>query len=379
MQKVPFGQLGFDVSRLGFGMMRLPTVKNEAGESVIDREETIAMVRTAIDGGVNYVDTAYGYHGGESEVVTGLALKDGYREKVTLTSKLPQWLVHEHSDMDKLLDEQLNRLDVPCLDFYILHALNLEAFKKMQALDYKGFYKRALKDGRIKHTGFSFHDDKAAFLQIIDDYDWDMAQIQINYLDDESQATAEGMRYAGKKGIPVVCMEPLRGGMLVNPPAEIRQMIDNNPRGYSPVEWAFRFVGNYPEIVTILSGMNTMEQVKDNLRIFKNVKPGALSAEDEAFTAQLKKAYLERIAVGCTKCDYCQPCPEGVLIPRIFEIYNNAYKFDDMSILRRDYRGVVKDNGEASRCVACGHCESACPQQLEIIKLLADIHEKAQA
>ncbi len=377
MQKVPFGKLGFDVSRLGFGMMRLPTRKNEQGENVIDRELAIKMVRKAIDNGVNYVDTAYGYHGGESEIVTGLALKDGYREKALLTTKLPQWLVNESKDMDRLLDEQLKKLDVPYLDFYLIHSLRREAFEKMQSLNYKEFLDRAKKDGRIRHAGFSFHDDKDAFIDIVDDYDWDLAQVQINYLDDEAQATAEGIRYAGRKGISVVAMEPLRGGALVSPPQEILDTIKANPRGHSPVEWAFRYVGNFPEIVTILSGMSNMEQVDDNLRIFNNITVGNLSKEDEAFVAGLKKAYLERIAIGCTQCEYCQPCPQGVLIPRIFDIYNRAYMFDDNGQLVRDYRHVIKDGGDASLCVQCGQCEAVCPQQLEIIKLLEKVHAEA--
>ncbi len=377
MQKVPFGKLGFDVSRLGFGMMRLPTMKNGQGENVVNRDLAINMVRKAVDNGVNYVDTAYGYHGGESEIVTGLALKDGYREKVKLTTKLPQWLVNESKDMDRLLDEQLKKLDVPYLDFYLIHSLRREAFEKMQSLNYKEFLDRAKRDGRIRHAGFSFHDDKDAFIDIIDDYDWDLAQVQINYLDDEAQATAEGIRYAGRKGVSVVCMEPLRGGALVNPPQEILDTINANPRGYTPVEWAFRYVGNYPEIVTILSGMSNMEQVEDNLRIFQNVTVGNLSKEDEVFVAGLKKAYLERIAIGCTHCDYCQPCPQGVLIPRIFDIYNRAYMFDDNHQLVRDYKGVINDNGDASLCVQCGQCEAACPQQLEIIRLLEKVHAEA--
>ncbi len=311
MQKVPFGKLGFDVSRLGFGMMRLPTRKNEQGENVIDRELAIKMVRKAIDNGVNYVDTAYGYHDGESEIVTGLALKHGYREKVKLTTKLPQWLVHEAKDMDRLLDEQLKKLDVPYVDFYLIHALNRESFHKMQSLDYKSFLKRAKADGRIMHTGFSFHDDKDAFIEIVNDHDWDLAQIQLNYLDDEYQATVDGMYYAASRGIGIVCMEPLRGGAIANPPQNIREMMNSYDKQYSPVEWAFRYVSSFKEVCTILSGMSSMQQVEQNLEIFGRVTTNNLNDQDSAFVKKLKKAYLERIAIGCTKCNYCQPCPRG--------------------------------------------------------------------
>ncbi len=377
MQYVPFGKLGFDVSRLGFGMMRLPTMTDDEGKVCIDRPEAMRMLRHAIDRGVNYVDTAYGYHFQESEILTGLALKDGYREKVKLTTKLPQWLVKEHADMDRLLDEQLRKLDVPYVDFYLVHSLTGDAFHRMQSLDYKGFLKRALKDGRIRHTGFSFHDEKDVFIEIVDDFDWELAQIQFNYLDDENQATLEGLRYAGRRGIPVVCMEPLRGGAIANPPQEIRDMMMENPRGWSPVEWAFRYAGDFPEVVTILSGMNSFPQVEDNLDIFSRVKPGTLTQQDHAFIREVKEAYLARIAVGCTQCNYCQPCPEGVLIPRIFAAWNGAYMFDNPVLFENAYRQILKEEGDAARCVACGQCEAVCPQQLLIIELLQKAQQQA--
>lgn len=377
MQTVPFGKLGFDVSRLGFGTMRLPTVENEAGKKEIDRDEAVRMVRYGIDRGISYVDTAYGYHDGQSEVVTGLALKAGYRAKVKLTSKLPQWLVHEYADMDKLLDEQLKKLDQPYLDFYLLHALGRDSFHKLQALDYKRFVRQALKDGRIKHIGFSFHDDAAAFIEILDDYDWDMAQIQFNYLDDENQATQKGLLYAGKKGISIVVMEPLRGGAIANPPAEIRELMAANDRAYSPVEWAFRYAGNFPEVVTILSGMSSFTQVQENLDIFSRVTSGSLNKKDLDFIKEIKAAYLSRVGIGCTRCNYCQPCPQGVQIPRIFAAYNEAFMLDKPESLSKEYSQIVKDKADASLCVSCGQCEEACPQQLKIIELLQMAHGEA--
>ncbi len=373
MQTVPFGKSGKQVSRLGFGMMRLPTLTKDDGSQVIDRDEAIRMLRHGIDQGITYVDTAYGYHGGESEIVTGLALKDGYRERVMLTTKLPQWLVNKYEDMDRLLDEQLQKLDVSYVDFYLLHALNGAAFDKLQKLGYQKFLEKAKSDGRIKNAGFSFHDEKDVFLRIIDDYDWDMAQIQFNYLDDEYQATLEGMRYAGKKGIPIVVMEPLRGGALANPPTDVLSFIEGHSSGYSPVEWAFRYVGDFPEVVTILSGMSTMDQVEDNLRIFRDVKTGSLTKEDHAFIKTLKESYLARVKIGCTACDYCQPCPQGVLIPRIFRAYNDAYKFNQPGSLKWQYSQIINENGEGALCVECGQCEAVCPQQLPIIQTLKEI------
>ena len=377
MQTVPFGKTGKIVSRLGFGMMRLPTVKKDDGSQPIDREEAIRMLRHGIDHGINYVDTAYGYHNGESEIVTGLGLKDGYRERVMLASKLPQWLVNKEEDMDRLLDEQLSKLDVSHLDFYLLHALNGAAFTKLQKLNYKKFLEKAKADGRIRFAGFSFHDEKAEFLRMIDDYDWDMAQIQFNYLDDQYQATVDGLRYAGDKGIPIVVMEPLRGGALANPPRNVKSLMDAHPSGRSAVNWAFRYVGDFPQVATILSGMTTMEQLKENLSVFEQVLPNSLTREEHDFIAQLKKSYLARVKIGCTGCDYCQPCPQGVLIPRIFAMYNESYMLNQPGSLHFRYSGVIKDGGDGSLCVECGQCEAACPQQLPIIETLKVIHGEA--
>ncbi len=378
MQYVPFGKTGRSVSRLGFGTMRFPTLTDKKGKSVIDREEAIAMLRHAIDQGVNYVDTAYGYHHGESEGLTGLALKDGYREQVMLTSKLPQWLVEKAEDMDRLLDEQLKKLDVSTLDFYLLHALDLKAFHRLQGFDYKKFLQKAQADGRVRHVGFSFHDDENAFMEILEDHAWDMAQIQFNYLDDENQATIRGLKRAGELDIPVVVMEPLRGGALASPPPEVEELIGENPRGYSPVEWAFRYCGQFTEVATILSGMSTMEQVKDNLRVFEKVAPGNLSDEDLRFVAQLKEAYVKRMKVGCTTCGYCQPCPEGVRIPQIFDLYNEAHMLGRQEAMKQQYQQLIKAQADGSLCVACGQCEALCPQQLPIINWLAAIDREVR-
>ena len=370
MQYVPFGKHGFDVSRLGFGCMRLPTVK-DGDRDVIDREKAIGMIRHGIDEGITYVDTAYPYHGGESETVVGLALKDGYREKVTLTTKLPVWAVNEEKDMNRLLDEQLKKLDVPYLDFYLLHAMGKDRIEKMQAFHYKDFFKQAVKDGRVKHPGFSFHDDHDTFLRLLNDYDgWGMAQIQFNYLDDEEQAGEAGLREAGKRGVPIVVMEPLRGGALANPPQNVKELIDQNPRKRSAVEWAFAYIADYPEVATILSGMSTPEQLDDNLRIFDHLTVGGMTEDDRAFAKELKKAYLSRMPVKCTGCEYCQPCPQGVHIPDIFEAYNAARMFDQPGRFTSSYARRIAQRQDVSQCVQCGACEAACPQHLNIIDML---------
>ena len=378
MQYVPFGHHGFSVSRLGFGCMRLPTRK-EGDQDVLDEQRAIALVRRGVDGGISYIDTAYAYHNGQSETLLAKALKDGYRERVTLTTKLATWAVNEEKDMNRLLDEQLRKLDVAYLDFYILHALNHDSFAKMQSFHYQDFFRQALKDGRIRHTGFSFHDDNAVFHQIMDDFDgWDMAQIQFNYLDDEHQATEEGLRYAGKRGVPVVVMEPLRGGALANPPAEVRAMMERYPVQCSPVEWAFRYVGDFDQVAVMLSGMSDEAQVQDNLRIFENVRPGCLSDADKRLIARLRAGYRKRMPIGCTGCAYCVPCPRGVGIPRVFAAYNEAAMFDRMADFPRRYQSFAENEQDAGRCVRCGLCEGKCPQHLPIRDWLQTVHTAGQ-
>lgn len=376
MQYVPFGKHGFDVSRLGMGCMRLPTMQQD-GQTVIDREAAIALIRRGIDNGVNYVDTAYGYHNGESEIVAGLALKDGYREKATLTTKLPVWLVKEEKDMNRLLDEQLKKLDVPYVDFYILHAMNKGRMELMRSLNYKAFLKEALADGRIRHTGFSFHDDKECFLDILHDYDnWGMAQIQFNYLDDDKQATEEGLKAAGKAGVPLVIMEPLRGGALANPPADVKALMATYPQKRSAVEWAFSYIADYAEVATILSGMSNQQQLDENIAVFDHLTVGGLTDADKAFIKQLKEAYLARIPIGCTGCRYCVPCPNDVVIPDIFHAYNENTMLGQSWKNSWHYGNIAKDGHDAAKCVGCGACEGVCPQSLSIIDLLAKINQE---
>lgn len=379
MQKVPFGKLGFDVSRLGMGCMRLPT-KQQDGKTVIDREAAISMIRSGIDQGINYVDTAYPYHDGESEIVVGEALKGGYREQVKLATKLPIWLVKEEKDMNRILDEQLKKLDVPYVDFYLLHAMNKERMELMRSLNYKKFFQEAIADGRIRHAAFSFHDDKDCFLDILHDYDnWSMAQIQYNYLDDDKQATEEGLKAAGKAGVPLVIMEPLRGGALANPPADVQQLMDGYEVKRSAVEWAFSYIAAYAEVATILSGMSSQQQLDENIRIFDNLTVGGLSDADKALVKELKKTYLARVPIGCTGCRYCVPCPNDVKIPSVFHAYNENTMLGQDWKHSWNYGNMVKDGADASKCVGCGACESQCPQSLPIIDLLAKIDKEYNA
>ncbi len=372
MQKISFRGLDIEVSRLGFGAMRLPT-KEADSKRVIDREEAVAMIRHAIDRGVTYMDTAYPYHGGESELVMGEALQGGYREKVVLATKLPVWLVKKREDMDRYLHEQLKKLKTDHVDFYLLHALNKNSFQTMQKLDYQEFLRKAVQEGKIRYPAFSFHDDGELFLRIIDDYPWKMAQIQLNLLDGEYQAGLDGMRYAYQKGVGIVVMEPLRGGALVTPPKEVQALYDDFPVRRSSVEWAFRYLYNMPEVMTILSGMSTMEQVKDNLRIFESAAMNVVSPEEEALFAKVKEAYLSRIKTSCTGCNYCQPCPKNVAIPTIFRGYDSAAMLDKKPEFHGRYRSLLDEGKDAGQCVACGLCEKACPQHLPVIRYLKEI------
>lgn len=379
MQYVPFGSLNFDVSRLGFGAMRLPTVTRDDGKTVPDAPRAVALIRSAIDGGVNYVDTAYPYHGGESEKVVGQALKDGYRERVKLATKLPCWAVNTREDMDRLLDEQLGKLQVSYVDFYLLHALSRDRWEKMKSLGVLEFLDSAVKNGRIRYPSFSFHDEYPVFEDIIQSYDWQMAQIQFNYLDINHQAGLKGMALANKRGVPVVVMEPLRGGSLAAPIADIQALLDAYPQKHSAVDWAFRYVGDFPAVATILSGMSDVNQVSDNLRIFEDVKVGGLSEADKALIDSLRETYRKRMPIGCTGCRYCLPCPQGVAIPGLFRAYNEANMFDQLGQFPRRYEEFARDQKDAGNCVQCGLCEDQCPQHLPIRDWLQTVHKAGAA
>lgn len=378
MQYVPFGNLGFDVSRLGFGSMRLPRVQ-QGEKAAPDVERSVALIRSAIDGGVTYVDTAYPYMGGESEKIVGLALKDGYRERVKLATKLPCWAVKTRADMDRLLDEQLNKLQLPYVDFYLVHALNRDRWEQMSALGVRAFLDGAVRDGRIRYPGFSFHDEYPVFRTILLDYDWQMAQIQFNYLDIDYQAGLKGIRLARARRVPLVVMEPLRGGALAAPSADIRAIMERYPQRRSPVDWAFRYAGNFAEVATILSGMSDEDQVADNLRIFDDVRVGALTEADKRLIACLRAAYKKRMPIGCTGCEYCLPCPQGVRIPRVFSAYNEANMFDALERFPRRYRELIDREQDGGRCVRCGLCEKQCPQHLPIRDWLQTVHKAGTA
>lgn len=370
MQYRPYGKLGFNASVFGMGLMRLPQEKRADGTTGIDHAEAIKMIRYAIDNGVNYLDTAYVYQNGESEIVAGEALQDGYRDKVKIATKLPVWLAENEDDARRMLNEELERLQTDKIDVYLLHSINRPYWKKIKELGMYDWMQKFKAEGLIDAIAFSYHDDYDTFVEMLDTYEWDMAQIQMNYLDVDFQATLKGMRYAYDKGIPVVIMEPLRGGNLVNVPAEIQAMYDAFPIKRSPVEWAFRFMYNFEEPVSILSGVSDMEQLKQNIAIFSEAEAGAMSAEEQQLMANVREAYRAKMKVPCTACEYCMPCPSGVNIPKVFSQYNSSSMFDDAKSARESYARLKGNGGAADNCVECGACEEHCPQNIAIIEEL---------
>ena len=365
MQYRKFGKMDVEVSALGFGTMRLPV--NEDGS--IREEEAIRMIRDAIDHGVNYVDTAYPYHNRMSEVLTGKALQDGYREKVYLATKLPMWAMNSEEDFDRILNEQLEKLQTDHIDFYLFHALNRERYEKqVVGMNLLAKAEAAKAAGKIRHIGFSFHDDFAAFKEIVDGYDWEFCQIQYNYINTNYQAGTEGLRYAAEKGLGVVIMEPLLGGKLANPPQPVQDVL---PKDRTPVEWAFDFLWNQPEVSLLLSGMSTHQQAEDNWQYAEKAAVGMLTDADVEMLKQAKAAYDSLALVPCTNCKYCMPCPFGLWIPKLFEIYNEV-PYISAEHAAKSYAG---QEVKADACRKCHRCEQYCPQNIKISERMTEIAE----
>jgi predicted aldo/keto reductase-like oxidoreductase len=384
-----FGRLDWKSSALGFGAMRLPRIDNDPGQ--IDEPEATRLIRYAIDHGVNYVDTAYPYHRETSETFLGRALQDGYRERIRLATKLPCWKVEKEEDFDRFLDEQLGKLQTEHVDFYLLHSLDAKTWPKMRDLGVLRWAEGAVADGRIGHLGFSFHDKVEVFREIVDASDlWTLCQMQRNFMDVEYQAGTEGLRYAAGKGLAVVIMEPLRGGMLTqHVPPSVQALWDSvgathrgrpragteaSPYRRTPAAWALQWLWNQPEISVVLSGMSTMEQVVENVASAARSGPGTMSEEELAVISRVREQYEALCAIPCTACEYCLPCPNGVSIPEIFKIYNNAMMYGDVQRARNSYASV-DDNHRADLCIECGECLEKCPQGIEIPEWLKKTQE----
>lgn len=379
-----YGKTNEMVSVLGFGCMRLPIIGGDP--TTIDEEKAIKMVRHAIDEGVNYVDTAYPYHGkgmafgGASEPFVAKALKDGYRERVKLATKLPSWLIKTRADMDKYLNEQLERLQTDSIDFYLVHSLGASTWPKLKEASINDFLDQAIKDGRIKHAGFSFHERIGLFKEIVDYYDWSFCQIQYNYLDENYQAGKEGLEYAAQKDLGIAIMEPLRGGKIAeNLPDDAITFFEQGDIKRTPVEWALRWVWNHPEVSVALSGMSTMEQVVENLKIAQEAHANSLTEKEINIINQVKSIFKERIQVNCTACAYCMPCPAGVNIPGCFTILNDNFIFGASPAVQERHKFLynfrLDSAAHASNCIECGKCESHCPQSIPIRKELRTVKE----
>ena len=359
---------GEPISLLGYGCMRF-TKKG----SKIDLEKAEKEVLAAIESGVNYLDTAYIYPG--SEVAVGEILaRNNLRDKVKIATKLPGYLIKSQKSIEKHFQEQLSRLQTDHIDYYLMHMLtDLQSWRKLVDLGIKDWIEEKKKSGAIRNIGFSFHGNSDRFLQILDDYDWEFCQIQYNYLDETTQAGVKGLHAAAAKGIPVIIMEPLRGGKLVNMlPEEAKKLIDQDPKGRTPAELALRWLWNQPEVTCILSGMNSIEMVKENCRIASEVEAGEFTEEDFALIDRIREQIREKTLVGCTACGYCMPCPQGVDIPAAFRYYNETAISGKRSA-RFEYAqgvGIRKESSFPTQCVACGKCESHCPQGIHIIEEL---------
>lgn len=373
MQYRAFGNTGLSVSALGFGTMRLPTVDDKAMGANLDETESIRLIRHAIDKGVNYIDTAYRYHDGNSELLVAKALADGYREKVYLANKSPIWLLETPEDFDRILDEQLEKCATDHFDFYLLHAINANTFaEKVKGLRLVDRMQKAKDAGKISHIGFSFHDQLPVFQEILEYTDaWEFCQIQLNYVDTDYQAGVEGLRMAAERGMGVIAMEPLLGGKLANPTGTMAERISQDR---PPVQWALDWLWNQPEVSLLLSGMGDMEQVEQNLAYAEQSRVGCLNEAELAMLEDVHQAYLEETRIPCTRCSYCMPCPQGLDIPELFAAYNSVVG-STKPVAQRKYAAIEV---KASQCVKCGACEALCPQQLPIsehMKMLADFFE----
>jgi hypothetical protein len=358
---------GDKLSVLGFGTMRLP-LKGEG----IDEERAIKQIRYAIDNGVNYVDSAPPYHNGESEKFLGKALLDGYRKKVKIATKLTPFLLSKAEDMDKMLNTQLQKLRTDHIDYYLLHGLEEEFWKKLQGFGVLEFLEKAKGDGKIVNTGFSFHGSLKTFKEIIGAYDWTMCQILYNFLDEKLQAGTEGLKYAASENLAVMVMEPLRGGALAsNLPYEAKRFYDKAKIQRSPAEWGLRWVWNHPEVTVALSGMNDENHVAENIKIAETALSGSMNADELAIIKNVAEAYRRLMKIPCTGCQYCMPCPYGVNIPTSFRIYNDYYMFGDEQKSRATYArmlmgGLRGKRSDASLCKECKQCIERCPQHIAI-------------
>jgi predicted aldo/keto reductase-like oxidoreductase len=378
MQYRDYGRLGYQVSALGMGCMRLPRIIKD-GQATVDREKAWEIIRYAADNGITYFDTAYGYHNMTSEEVLGEAL-EGRREKVKIATKQPFSAMKTQDDVRRNLEATLKKLRTSYIDVYLIHCITSGCWEDIKKRKIIEEYEKFRSEGLIRAIAFSYHGAYPCFAEVLDYYDWGMCQIQQNFIDINNEATVEGIRHAGKKGCALVIMEPLRGGSLACPPPAIQGIYDEYPHKRSAVEWAFRHLLNYGEVSTILSGVTTLEQLKENIEIFSkpDTVPGCLTSAEQDTIARVREKYLTLASIPCTACEYCLPCPQGVNIPQVFSKYNEGVMFGTYEPARRGYFFQTKFSSDASHCVECGECEKKCPQSIAVIQELKKSHEKLE-
>mgnify|MGYP001046751170 CR=1 FL=1 len=367
---------GNDISILGYGCMRF----TQSGGK-IDMEKAEREIMAAFKAGVNYYDTAYVYPGSEAALGEILA-KNQIREKIKIATKLPHYLIKNADSMEKYFKEQLARLRTDYVDYYLMHMLtDVKTWERLKGLGILEWLEEKKQSGAIRQVGFSYHGNSDMFCQLIDAYDWDFCQIQYNYMDENSQAGRRGLQYASEKGLPVIIMEPLRGGKLVNRlPEEALRIFRDYPKKYTPAQWAFRWLWNQPEVTCVLSGMNSVEMVEDNINTASTVKAGELGTEEEQMLKRVVQALNARMKVGCTGCGYCMPCPQKVDIPGTFAAYNRYYTEGKMAAWQEYIMCTAMRNtsSAASNCIECGKCEKHCPQHIAIRRELKNAKKKLE-
>ncbi len=367
---------GNSISVLGFGCMRFD---KKGGK--IEFEKAEREILAAYEAGVNYYDTAYIY--GDSEEFLGKVFeKNGIRDKVKIATKLPFYLIKNMEGIEKTFVEELKRLRTDYVDYYLMHMLtDVKTWERLKSLGIEEWIRAKKESGAIRQIGFSYHGNSDMFCQLIDAYDWDFCMIQYNYLDEHSQAGRKGLQYAASKGIPVWIMEPLRGGRLVNGlPEKAKKLFSEHPSKRTPAEWAFRWLWNQPEVTCVLSGMNSVEMIQENVINADTSRPGEFTAEDDALIVEVVEAIKEKMKVGCTGCGYCMPCPKGVDIPGVFATYNKRFTDGKGKAFKEHIQCTLlrKDATSASNCIGCGKCEAHCPQQIEIRKELQNVKKELE-
>ena len=367
---------GNDISALGFGCMRF----QRSGGS-IDMKEAEREIMAAIDAGVNYFDTAYIYPGSETAIGEIFA-KNNVREKIYIATKLPHYLIKSREGMEKLFKEHLKRLQTDYIDYYLMHMLtDVQTWEKLKKLGILEFLEEKKASGAIRQIGFSYHGNSDMFCKLLDAYDWDFCQIQYNYMDEHSQAGRKGLQYAHEKGIPVIIMEPLRGGKLVNRlPQKALEVFENYPTKRTPAQWAFRWLWDQKEVTCVLSGMNSMEMLEDNVKTASETEIGELTQADQAMLKQVVSAINAGMKVGCTGCGYCMPCPKGVDIPGAFAAYNRLASEGKFAGIKEHFMcsAARQDSTAAYNCIGCGKCEKHCPQGIEIRKELKNVQRSLE-